>query len=346
MQTLIVDRDGQLKKIEVDRPLYKDHQAMVKVLSCGICNGTDMKLIHQSFKGIGHEQYPLMLGHEAVGRVIETGSCVKGLAVGDLVLLPFNDPIDSLGSAWGAFSEFAVVNDYQAMIESGLFGPDILGCSQAQSKLPADFDAVRAVMIITLREVYSSILLFGIKPQDSIVVYGCGPVGLTFIKLLNLMNVQSIIAIANKDTQFAEAYNMGATRVFDAKDGQLTREIRHVCPEGVQVVIDAVGKSEIINQAMPLLADQGKICCYGISANQKAEIDWSLAPYNWQLIYQQFPSKWDEASVHDQIIAWIQSGEIQLDEFISDIIPYTEVIDAYEKLKNKKILKKCVIRFD
>jgi threonine dehydrogenase-like Zn-dependent dehydrogenase len=42
-------------------------------------------------------------------------------------------------------------------------------------------------MIITLREVLSSIKRFGIKANDSIVVFGCGPVGLTFIKFLSLM---------------------------------------------------------------------------------------------------------------------------------------------------------------
>jgi len=346
MQTLIVDQQGQLRIVEVDRPTYNDYQALVKVLSCGICNGTDTKLIHQMFKGVGSNQYPLMLGHEAVGRVVEIGKNVQGLSIGDLALLPFNESLSLFGSAWGAFSEYAVVNDYESMKTSDKFDSDILGCALAQTKLPNDLDPIQAVMIITLREVLSSIKIFQIEPEDSVVVFGCGPVGLTFIKLLHLMKVRTIIAIANKDTQIEEARNMGADHVLDSRTAQIDHEVRVLKPEGVHAVIDAVGKSEIINQAMPLLIDQGKICCYGISSNQSAEIDWSKAPYNWQLIFQQFPSKWDEANAHEQIMSWLQTGDIDLSDFISDIFPFSDVVHAYELLWNKNIGKKCVIRFE
>ena len=59
-----------------------------------------------------------MLGHEGVGEVVEVGSKVKGLKVGDKVLLPFVDPdpenLPGLGSGWGALSEYAVVCDPKA----------------------------------------------------------------------------------------------------------------------------------------------------------------------------------------------------------------------------------------
>ena len=63
MKTLIVEKDGSLAVKEVSMPKYNECQALVKTLSCGICNGTDAKLIHQKFKNFGLERYPLMLGH-------------------------------------------------------------------------------------------------------------------------------------------------------------------------------------------------------------------------------------------------------------------------------------------
>ena len=98
MKTLVVEKDGSLSVKEVSRPEYNECQALVKTLSCGICNGTDAKLIHQKFKGYGPERYPLMLGHEAVGRVVEVGEKVTSYKVGDVVLLPFVDPQDGLDS--------------------------------------------------------------------------------------------------------------------------------------------------------------------------------------------------------------------------------------------------------
>ena len=117
-------------------------------------------------------------------------------------------------------------------------------------------------------------------------------------------------------------------------------------PDGVKYVLDAVGISQIINQAMPIIADQGKICCYGISSNLNMNLDWSQAPYNWQLHFQQFPSKYEESLVHNQIIAWIKGGLIDLNDFISDIFHFDNILKAFDKLEKKEIAKKCIIRYE
>ena len=124
---MIVDENGVLSVKEIPKPRYGAHQALVKMISCGICNGTDAKLIHQKFKGVARSEYPLMLGHEGVGRVVEVGKDVTGYQIGDVVLLPFVDADETLygklGSDWGAYSEYAVVNDRYAQ------GHDIPECA-------------------------------------------------------------------------------------------------------------------------------------------------------------------------------------------------------------------------
>lgn len=178
MKTLVVERDGRITVHEVNKPRYNEYQALVKTIACGMC-GTDIKLIHRTFKGFPESVYPIMLGHEGVGEVVEVGSKVKGLKVGDKVLLPFVDPdpenLPGLGSGWGALSEYAVVCDPKAPWPGG--APD---CAFAQTVLDDDLDPVDATMIVTFREVLSNIRYFGIQPQDSVVVFGCGPVGLTW----------------------------------------------------------------------------------------------------------------------------------------------------------------------
>ena len=91
MKTLVVERDGRITVHEVNKPRYNEYQALVKTIACGMC-GTDIKLIHRTFKGFPESVYPIMLGHEGVGEVVEAGSKVKGLKVGDKVLLPFWTP--------------------------------------------------------------------------------------------------------------------------------------------------------------------------------------------------------------------------------------------------------------
>lgn len=342
MKSLIVNQDGSLEVKEIPKPRYTSKQALVKTISCGICNGTDAKLIHRKFKGVEMDQYPLMLGHEGVGEVVEVGSEVTGYHIGDKVLLPFVDAdpenYGELGSAWGAFSEYAVVNDLSAF--SGENAPE---CAYAQTILPEDIDPVDGAMIVTLREVLSSIKRFGIQANQSVAVFGCGPVGLTFIKFMSILGVHPIIAFDVKEEKREEALKRGADYYFNSKECDPKEEIRRICPDGVQFVLDAVGMTSLINQAMEYICDGGKICCYGIAPVCSMEIDWEKAPYNWQLQFQQFPSKKEEGEATNQVLAWIKSGIIDLKDYISDYFRADEILDAFEKLEKREISKKGIV---
>lgn len=342
MKTLVVNKDSSLEIREIPRPVYSSKQALVKMVSCGICNGTDAKLIHGTFKGVGAEQYPLILGHEGVGEVVAVGSEVTTYHIGDKVLLPFVDADEErfgkLGSAWGAYSEYAVVHDAAAYGEGKC--PE---CAYAQTIVPDYIDAVDAAMIVTLREVLSSMKRFGMGANDSVAVFGCGPVGLTFIRLMSLMGMHPIIAFDIKDDKIEEALKMGADYAFNSAKVNVVEEVRKICQNGVKFVLDAVGMLGIINQAMEMITDGGKICCYGISPDCEMRLDWSKAPYNWQLHFQQFPSKAEEAEATNQINAWIRTGVINLKDYISDYYKFDNILEAFEKLEKKEIAKKGII---
>lgn len=347
MKTLVVDRDGVPEIAECPRPAYGGCDALVKIIACGVCNGTDMKLVHGTFKGFNEEAYPVMLGHEAVGRVIETGKDVISYKKGDIVLLPFAGPLGGYTSGWGGFSEYGVVNDARALQKKGIMPhtKEFPECACAQTIVPEWIDPVKSAMIITLREVLSAITRFGIKEGDSVAVFGCGPVGLTYARFLHLLGAGPVISLDIDEKKLAAAKAEGADYVFHS-DERANAKIREVCPEGVDFVLDAVGVSGIINQGMELIRDQGKICCYGISANTVAEIDWTNAPYNWQLHFQQFPSKYEEGEATGQILAWLKEGTINLDDYISDIVDFKDILSVFERLENRQIAKKCIIKYE
>lgn len=342
MKTLVVDKEGRLSVEECPIPSYGECDALVKTVSCGVCNGTDGKLIHRTFKGFTTDMYPIMLGHEAVGEVIEVGSKVTSYKVGDIVLLPFAGPLGGFECGWGAYSEYGVVNDAAAYIANGKQPPE---CAFGQTIVPDYIDPVKAAMIVTFREVLSSIKRFGIGANDEVVVFGCGPVGLTFIKFMSLLGVGKIIALDVVPEKLRDAEARGADYTLDANDPDIVAKVKEICPDGVGYVLDAVGISQIMNQAMPLLKDQGKICCYGISSNTKFELDWTDAPYNWQLQFQQFPSKIEEGEANKQILTWLKQGVIDIDDYISDIVEFKDILSAFERLEKKQIAKKCIIKY-
>ena len=339
MKTLVVNKDGSLAIKETPKPKCGPKEALVKTIACGMC-GTDVKLIHHSLKGVPKSAYPLMLGHEGVGEVVEIGSEVKGLKLGDKVLLPFVEPTAELGSAWGALSEYAIVQDAKAY-DAGLAPP----VAYAQTVLSDDLDPVDAVMIVTFREVLSAIEYFGIQPSDSIVVFGCGPVGLAFIKLLSLLGNKNIIAVDIEDEKLKEATTYGAQKAINNESEDSEAIIRTNYPNGVKYVLDAVGLPSIVNQAMGILQDRGSVLCYGVLAKEDITIDFSKASYNWNFICQQFPEKEEEGAAHDQIISWMQDGSLEIKDFISDYFSFNESVEAYNKLLERKVMKKGIIKF-
>jgi len=349
MKTLIVDKNGALSIAETPMPDYNEYQALVKTISCGVCNGTDVKLIHGQFKGFEYERdYPLMLGHEGVGRVVEVGAKVTGYKPGDVVLLPFVDANDAYYSGWGAYSEYGVVSDAKALAEAGFAvgGPQFPESAIAQTIVPPDIDPVDAAMIITLREVLASIKTFGMRENQSVAIFGCGPVGTTFIRFMSLLGVSPIIAFDVDESKLGIALKNGADYAYNSKDIDVRDCVRKICPEGVDYVLDAVGILSLINQGFELIRDRGKICCYGIAPKSAAEFDWGNAPYNWNLCFQQMPSKQEEGEAYNQILAWLRSGAIKLSDFISDYIEFKDILTAFDKVAKREIALKCIIKYE
>ncbi|WP_152658399.1 zinc-binding dehydrogenase [Oceanobacillus sp. CFH 90083] len=341
MRTLTVNENGVLERIEIEKPSYNEKQALVKVLSCGIC-GTDQTLIDKSFKGVPAEDYPIMLGHEAVGRVVETGTEVTSFKKGDVVLLPFNDPREGLGSAWGGFSEYGVINDAAAFKGD----EEVPEAAYAQQVIPPDIDHKYASIFITLREVYSAIQYFNIRADEKVLVYGSGPVALAFLRLMKLAGVQEVaVVVRNSDKEQLMQQN-GADYIINTNSSDVKQEVKKLFPDGVDKVLDAVGLPAIINEGLSLIKDRGEILCYGVPKKNSMELDWSEAPYNWKINFQQMPSKEEEGAVFEEIIEFVREGKLDLEDYVSDIFQFEEVETAFEKLKNKEILKKAIIMLE
>lgn len=343
MKTFTVDAEGGFAVMDVPKPKYNSKQALVKMLCCGIC-GTDQALVKGKFKGIPKDIYPVMLGHEGVGKVVEIGSEVSSFHIGDVVLLPFADAEESfgkVGSAWGAFSEYGVVNDLAAY-EPGTEPEAAWG----QNIVPEDIEPAEAAMIITFREVYSNIKYFNIKPEQPIVVYGCGPVGLTFIKFLKLAGLGPVITVARNEKKQVNAIKSGADIALNSSQVNVVKTVRKMFPDGVPYVLDCVGSEGVINEAMALICDRGEILCYGVPKSEQIHIDFSKAYYNWKLNFQQFPKKQEEYAVYNEILEWIRTGKLEPEEFISNYYKFDDIIQAFQDYGNKKIEKKGIIIFE
>lgn len=343
MKTLVVNSNKQYFVEEVPVPEITSKQALVKTLACGIC-GTDATIIEQSFKGFLASDYPMMLGHEAVGEVIEIGTEVTSFQVGDLVILPFTPSIAGntpINSGWGAFSEYGVVEDIQSYETT----EEIPETAYAQKKLPSWISIQEAPVLVTLREVYSAIQHFNIQKGHSIIIYGSGTVAIAFVKLMRLMGIESITAVVRSKEKGTLLKKFGAEVVIDSSLGSVKEQLLKSNFQGVDFVLDAVGSETIINEGLTLLKDRGEVLCYGVPKSTTLKLNLDNVPYNWNINFQQMPRKMEEGACHEQIIQWVDEGKLVLSDFIFATYPFERITEAFEDYLTGKTNKKIIITY-
>jgi len=326
MKGLVVYRDGTMKVEDLPKPVIGDYQALVENLSCGICNGTDFKLIHATFKGF--DTYPAVLGHESVGRVVEVGKKVTSFKPGDLVLRSILEKVEdeTYASGWGSFAEYGVVGDIRAMKADGR--DDYYDIYLAQQIVPAQLDPHQAVMLITLKEVLSGLQRFGVGKGNSVLIHGAGPVGLSMVRFAKLKGAGPIVVSEPNGGRRERAQKMGADLVIDPGAEDFIARAREIEADGFDFVIDAVGINRLMTDSLKVVKFNGKVGVYGIAAQTSAEIDWAAAPYNWAIHFVQWPTFEDEAAVHDEVIRLVNSGEIDLADFVTHVVPG---LDAFQQ---------------
>jgi threonine dehydrogenase-like Zn-dependent dehydrogenase len=336
MKGLIVDETGKLFIVnDVPMPETGDYDCLVKTIACGICAGTDTKIIQKHFKG--YAGYPCVLGHESCGEVVKIGSKVRNYKVGDRVLRSMLVDTEKYYSGWGSFAEYGFVTDYWAMDADGI--KNIFTGHMAQQIVPGDIDPEKAVMLITFKEVFSALKRFGIASGMEVMVNGCGPVGLTMVNLMKAMGVGRIVASDINEKRLAIAKEMGADDLINAAKGDVEAKVKQIVPKGLDVFVDAVGRNELMNLGLNLIKFNGKVAVYGISPKCSAEIDWEKAPYNWDIHFVQWPTFEEEAAAHDEVVKFVREGRLNLDRFVSDVFDIDDFEKGFDIIKNGDCLK-------
>ena len=138
----------------------------------------------------------------------------------------------------------------------------------------------------------------------------------------------------------------GADYFINSRDENPAEAVREILPDGADFVLDAVGVNDLINTAMHMIKDNGQICVYGISPIMDMQLSWARAPYNWSVKFVQFPVKKEEADAHDQIIEWVRSGVLDLKDYVSHVLPFDRILDAFSMIEKKVPVKKIVITYE
>ncbi|MBN2473954.1 MAG: zinc-binding dehydrogenase [Pirellulales bacterium] len=346
MRAVVVVEPGKVELVELPEPLPGPYQVRVRTEAASLCNATDGKLVAGHFPGV--DKYPLVLGHESAGIVDMAGEKVRGFRLGDRaiggLLFEFDD--SRYSSGWGGFCEYTLANDHDAMVEDGVADQEHgwFEVCEIQRPVPADIAVEDAVMLCTWREVYGGLGDFQLQPGDEILVFGAGPVGLSFVKFGKLLGLSYIGVVDPLPNKRERALAMGADAVL-APDSPELPKLAETRGRPLDAVIDAVGHPAIANAALPLIRMGGSICIYGVIADQSITLAKGKGPYNFNLYMHQWPTRYREKTALEPLCQWIRQGKVRSAEFITHEFPLEHIAEALAAVHDGGVVK-ALLRYD
>lgn len=246
--------------IEKEKPACGALDAIVHPIVLAPCS-SDTHVLH----GGSGEHKDLILGHEAVGTIVEVGSDVKNFKPGDTVVVPCTTPnwlalgvqgeynahdeglmksFKFLGSKDGTFAEYFHVNQADANL--------VL--------LPEGVSPEAAVMTVDMMSTgFHSVENANVGFGDTVVVIGIGPVGLMAVAGTKLRGAGRIIAIGTRPNCVAVAKEYGATDIISYKDGDIVEQVMELTTDGADAVIIAGGNADSFRQAIEMTKPGGYI---------------------------------------------------------------------------------------
>ena len=345
MHAVAVVQPGQVKLVDIPEPQPGPYEARIRTEAVYLCNATDRKLIEGHFPGLN--TYPLLLGHETVGIVDAVGASVRSFKPGDRVigglLLSPTDPTYSSG--WGGFSQYVLAGDHAAMLADGVANAahGWLEVYEIMRAVPADISVEAAGLLCTWREVYGAFSDFNLRAGDDILVFGAGPVGLSFVKFARLLGLGYIATVDVLPEKRARALQMGADEAFAPDDPGLA-DLSRRRGKALDAVIDAVGRESIINAALPLVTSGGAVCVYGVIDAPVIQLQKAQGPYNFNLLVHQWPTRRYEAAAQEPLCDWLRQGKLLHTEFLSAEYPVENIQEALDVSQAGQTIK-TLLRF-
>lgn len=325
MKAVVYSEPRKFEVKEIPRPVIAPNQVLIKVHSCGVCR-TDIHLHEGEFLS----RYPLTPGHEFAGEIVEVGEATQGFKVGDRVTADNtvlcgncyycrrDEPLYckefySLGcNGPGGFAEYVKVN-YDKVFPIA----DHLSYDEACFAEPTAC-AIHGMDMID------------VKCGDDVLIFGAGPTGIILTQLIRRGGAANVVVCASNQMKLDLIRKNGYADVvkMDRGDyGKHTREIKGKYPEGFDIVIDATGSPEVLEQCFNFGKMGAKIVVYGV-ANEADRI--RVSPY--QIFAREYKLIGSYAQTHcfDRAVKFLELGLVKVKDLATthyDLDHYGDMLD-------------------
>lgn len=299
---LVEPRRFEIREKELE---MQADEVLIKIQVCGLCN---WELNH--FKGVLGE-YPMSLGHEWAGIIVDKGSEVNSFQIGDRVaVLP-----DSLEG----FAEFGVTKAKNCfLVEEGV--------------------DLKNVLLEPLKCVVTVLRAAAPEPGDYGVVVGCGPMGLWCIQALEEKTMAGVIAVDVDEKKLDLAKKFGASYVINGKKCDVKEKIKSITQGHMaDFVIEGTGRTEMLEQAAGYLkTGRGRLVLMSYYDRKAEGFDFRLfSDLSLQLLNPHPSYSLNPLDDARRAMALVNKGTFSQKDIITHKFGLEEIQKAFEIMENK-----------
>lgn len=327
---------------DVERRPVGVGEVVVRIHAAGVCQ-TDISLSRGDFG----QTTPVVLGHEGAGEVLELGEGVTDVAVGDRVVISWVPPCgrcyfcvrgethicanrkraSEQGGGADHLADLTVEGGpVQHGMGTGTFAEETVvpaaGVIPIPAELPYELAALLGCAVPT--GLGAALNTARVQPGESVLVVGCGAVGLSAVQGALVAGAGTILAVDPQESRRKKALELGATAAHTPGD-----PLPRFDGVGFDVAIDAVGRGATIRSAWDAVRRGGRVVVVGAG---KADDDVTFSALELfhdekQLIGSFYGSSDMRYEVPRMVALW-RSGRLHLEALVSDVVPLERINDA------------------
>ncbi len=333
---------NKMEMRDVEVPKIKEDQVLVKLEYVGIC-GSDVHYLEHGSIGDFIVNGDFILGHECAGEIVEIGSKVTELSVGDKVAL---EPGITCGQCEfckdGKYNlcpdvEFLATPPYHGCLENYIAFP-----ANMCFKLPSNITSKEGALVEPLAVGMHAAAQGNVKLGDSVVILGSGCIGLVTLLACKAYGATDITVVDVMPKRLEYAMKLGATRVINAKEEDAVAKMDEITGgKGVDVVIETAGSKITIKQTAYLVKRGGTIVLVGMAPED-------IIDYNFAKIMGKeatINSVFRYRNIYPKAINAIAKGIIDVSGIVTHEFDFTDTAKAFDfVINNKNDVVKAVIK--
>ena len=337
MEAVTMER-GTLRKVEVDEPIPKKGEVLVKSIACGIC-GSDLHAAKhtEDFVKTSRESggafklttfSPVILGHEFCAEIVDYGpNTEKSLSPGTLVCAApvlLRDPFLSIGFSEktpGGFSQYMLLSE------------------SVMQPVPSGVRAEEAALTEPVAVALHAINKARLEGNEEIVVIGCGPVGLAILTILKSWFKGEIIASDFSPQRRSLAEKVGAHQVVNPQEASPFSS-KFLRKNKKTVVFECVGVPGVIDDIILEAPQNSKLVVVGVCLQKDSFRP--LIAINKE-ISMQFVLGWSMEEFSESLNK-IASGEINTSALITKQITLDQVSETFKELSSPNTDAKVLVK--